>query len=73
MNLNVDNVVDRPDLKVDVLHDVVAQEAVLLDVHVNVGRVVDVDDEVVVVEEIQDDEDVVTKTLEVEFEVVDVE
>ena len=50
MNLDIDNVVDRPDHKDDELYGVVVQEIVLLDVEVDVGRSVDVDDEVVVVE-----------------------
>ena len=66
VNLDVDDVVNRPDHEDDDLHDVewvldleVAQKVVLLDVKVDAGIVVDVDCEVVVVMGAQDDEDAV--------------
>ena len=56
VNLDVDSVVDRPDHKDDELYDVDVQKVVFLAVEVVVERVVDVEDEVVVVEGIPDDE-----------------
>ena len=73
VNLDVDNVVDRPDHEDVELYDVDVEQDVLLDVGLCVKEVVDVEDEVVVVEGIQGHEDAVIEYLEDEFEVVNVE